>query len=61
MRAHIEELITQALGYLKRDGVIEDDQAVDIQIEPTKDRKHGDYACNVAMMLAKSAGMNPRE
>lgn len=61
MRAHIEELVSQALGYLKRDGVIEDDQAVDIQVEPTKDRSHGDYACNVAMMLAKSAGMNPRE
>lgn len=61
MRAHIEELVTQALGYLKRDGVIEDDEAVAIQIESTKDRSHGDYACNIAMMLAKSAGMNPRE
>ncbi len=61
MRAHIEELVTQALGYLKRDGVIEDDTGIDIQVEPTKDRSHGDYACNVAMMLAKSAGLNPRE
>ncbi len=61
MRAHIEELVTQALGYLKRDGVIEDDEAVAIQVESTKDRSHGDYACNIAMMLAKSAGMNPRE
>lgn len=61
MRAHIEELITQALGYLKRDGVIENDEGLSIQVEPTKDRSHGDYACNIAMMLAKSAGMNPRE
>ncbi len=60
MRAHIEELVTQALGYLKRDGVIEDDAGIEIQVEPTKDRAHGDYACNVAMMLAKRAGMNPR-
>ena len=59
MRAHIEELVTQALGYLKRDGVIDDDAGIDIQVEPTKDRAHGDYACNVAMVLAKSAKMAP--
>ncbi len=61
MRAHIEELVTQALGYLKRDGVIGDDIGTAIQVEPTKDRAHGDYACNIAMVLAKTAKMAPTE
>jgi len=33
----------------------------EIQIERTKDKAHGDFACNIAMMLAKSAKMNPRQ
>jgi arginyl-tRNA synthetase len=32
-----------------------------IHIERTKDKKHGDFACNLAMMLAKPAKMNPRQ
>lgn len=33
----------------------------EIQIERTKDKAHGDFACNIAMMLARSAKMNPRQ
>lgn len=33
----------------------------EIQIDRTKDKAHGDFACNVAMMLARSAKMNPRQ
>lgn len=33
----------------------------EIQIDRTKDKSHGDFACNVAMMLARSAKMNPRQ
>lgn len=33
----------------------------DIQIERTKDKAHGDFACNIAMMLARPAKMNPRQ
>lgn len=32
-----------------------------IVVERTRDSKHGDFATNVAMRLAKSAGKNPRE
>src|SRR5690606_32857547 len=32
-----------------------------IQIENTRDKAHGDLATNLAMMLAKPAGKNPRE
>ena len=30
-------------------------------IEPPRDARHGDLAVNVAMLLAKEAGKNPRE
>lgn len=61
MRAHIEELISQALGYLKREGQLSADVEPTIEIEHTRDRSHGDYACNIAMVLAKPAGMRPRD
>ncbi len=34
--------------------------AADIQIERTRDARHGDFACNVAMTLARGAGCAPR-
>jgi len=33
----------------------------EIQVERTKDKTHGDFACNCAMMLARSVKMNPRQ
>jgi len=32
-----------------------------IQIDPTKDKQHGDFATNVALLLAKPAQMKPRD
>lgn len=60
MKAHLIKLIQDSLVELKKDGVIEDDQ-VNIQIDRTRDPTHGDYACNIAMMLAKQAKRKPRE
>ncbi|OAB62938.1 arginine--tRNA ligase [Leptolyngbya valderiana BDU 20041] len=61
MRAHIIELVSQALGYLKRDGELDIDAAMDVQVEQTRDPSHGDYACNIALILAKPLGRKPRE
>ncbi|MCC5865420.1 MAG: arginine--tRNA ligase [Wenzhouxiangella sp.] len=61
MRAYIEELIGQALGYLKREGELSLEEPVQVHIERTRDRAHGDYACNVAMVLARKLGRKPRE
>jgi len=33
----------------------------DVHIERTRQRDHGDFACNIAMTLAKSARMKPRD
>jgi len=61
MRAQIIELVAQALGYLKRDGELDIDPATDIQVEQTRDASHGDYACNIALVLAKPLGRKPRD
>lgn len=61
MKKHIEELLIQSLLHLKRDGVIPADSDVEPQLERTRSVEHGDYASNLAMVLAKAAGRPPRE
>jgi len=61
MRAHIEELIHQAVGYLKRDGKLPRDAEAAFQVDQPREASHGDYACNIALILARSAGRKPRE
>lgn len=61
MRAYLEELVGQSVGYLKRGGELPADTEVPVTIERTRDREHGDFACNIAMVLAKRVGRNPRE
>ena len=59
MKESIENLLDRALDQLIADGLIETKPA--LQITRTKDAAHGDFTCNVAMMLAKQAGKPPRE
>ena len=61
MKAKLIKLVKQALTELISQGSLPEIDLPDIQIERTKDKSHGDFACNVAMMLARSAKMNPRQ
>ncbi|MBF0674441.1 arginine--tRNA ligase [Pseudomonas sp.] len=61
MKDSIRHLIQQALTRLTTDGVLPEGLTPAIQVENTKDKSHGDFASNIAMMLAKPAGMKPRE
>jgi arginyl-tRNA synthetase len=61
MRKKLEALIQQAVVSLKKEGVIAEDINVNIALERTRDAQHGDFATNLAMLLAKSAKMNPRQ
>ncbi len=61
MRAHITEMVHQALGYLKRDGELPSDLDPVLTVEHTRDPAHGDYACNIAMVLARPLKRKPRE
>lgn len=60
MKQHIEQLIQTALENLKTNGELEMDFPP-IHVETTKDKEHGDFACNIALVLAKAAQCKPRE
>jgi arginyl-tRNA synthetase len=61
MRKKLASLIQQAVETLKKEGVIADGISINISLERTRDPQHGDFATNLAMMLAKPAKMNPRQ
>lgn len=61
MKSHIQELLEQTVQTLKDQGTVPTDFAARIQVDRTKDKSHGDFATNLAMMLTKAAGMKPRD
>ena len=61
MKEHLEELLSQSLLHLQRDGVLPGDRQFDVQLERTRSPDHGEFASNLAMVLAKQAGMPPRK
>jgi len=61
LKSELERLIADAINTLVGSVL---PQAVDrawISVERARDASHGDYACNIALRLAKSAGRPPRE
>lgn len=60
MKSQLAELLIAALGQLRADGVLPAEADAAIQLDNTRDKSHGDLACNVAMVLAKKAGLAPR-
>jgi len=61
MKKKIEELILQAVETLKSNGVLAQEIAPNVTIDRTRDPQHGDFASNLALMLAKPANTNPRQ
>lgn len=61
MKEQLEQLLTDAIGELKADGVVPTDHAVNIQLDRPRDKSHGDFATNLALTLAKPAKSNPRQ
>ncbi len=61
MKRHLQELVATALAALQDDERLPKETACDIRIENSRDPRHGDYACNIALTLAKKAGRKPRE
>ncbi len=61
MKEHLEELLAQSLLHLQRDGVLPPGAEPTVQLERTRSPEHGEFASNVAMVLARSAGRPPRE
>ncbi len=61
MKQQIAEILTNVVEQLKQQEVIPQDVAPRINVENTRDKSHGDFATNLAMMLTKQAGMPPRD
>ena len=53
--------VADVVSGLVADGRLDVAVIPDVQVERPKSRDHGDYATNVALALAKQAGMPPRE
>ncbi len=60
MKAHLEALFTQAVQRLIQENILPADIQPRIQISNSKDPSHGDFATNLALMLAKPAGQSPK-
>ena len=61
MKLLLENLLARAVTRLQDEGVLQAELTLEIQIERARDRRHGDFASNIAMTLARRAGCKPRE
>ena len=61
MKDRIAELLQKAVETLTAEGVIPAEAAPTVEVEPARDRNHGDFASNIALKAAKPAGMKPRD
>ena len=61
--AQLSTAVVDALASLVQDGSIAlpDGVPTEVTVERPRDKGHGDYATNVAMQLARKAGMAPRD
>ena len=61
MKHELDRLLQHAVEALKTQGVLDKTLTVQISLERCRDPQHGDFATNLAMLLAKPAKLNPRQ
>ena len=61
MKSELERLLCEALRSLVPAVLSDAVDPAQVVVERARDEKHGDFASNIAMRLAKSARKNPRE
>lgn len=61
MKQHLQTLFSHAIAQLKAMGEIPQDIVGEIRLERTRDTRHGDFACNAAMIWAKKGHKRPRD
>lgn len=61
MKQQLEQLLLAAVRGLPAGTLPEVPEAAAVSVERTRDPKHGDFATNIALRLAKPARRNPRE
>ncbi len=61
MNTAIQTALDTAIDTLKQQNVLPADWQNSSSLSRTKDRSHGDFASNIAMIAAKAAGQKPRD
>lgn len=61
MRRMIATLLEKALAAAQRDGLLPPGPMPPVEVEETREERHGDYASNIAMVMASRLRMNPRQ
>jgi arginyl-tRNA synthetase len=61
MRNKVRKLLSGAVAALVGDSVLPKDTSLEVQVERSRKPGHGDFASNVALVLAGPAGLQPRE
>ncbi len=61
MKETLISLLESTVDHLIEQGILPEGSINKVHIERTKDQSHGDYATNLALALAKSAKMKPRD
>ncbi len=61
MNTAIQAALDHAVQSLQAEGVLPTDWNNTSNLTRTKDRSHGDFASNIAMIASKAAGMKPRD
>jgi arginyl-tRNA synthetase len=61
LKHDLESLLAQALVSLQQGGMQLPQPLPPIEVEHTRAKEHGDFACNIALSLAKAARAKPRE
>ena len=61
MKKRLEHLLQSAIDTLKSQGEWVADVDATVMLERARDPRHGDYATNLAMTVAKAAKCNPRQ
>ena len=57
----LSKIIKESLESLNASQRLEVSDIPEIKIERPKSKDHGDFSSNIALMVAKPAGKNPRE
>ncbi len=61
MKSLVDQMLATALDALRAEGELRDGDEVKVQVERSRDERHGDFASPVALSLARSMKRKPRE
>lgn len=61
MRQHVRQVIDDTLNALKERGALQFEAIPNYSVEVPKNLEHGDWACNVCMVMSKAVGRRPIE